>query len=159
MMLAYSNVAYGLMNDADRGTLEQLNMSGIRLSTIVTARSISTLIVNLITSIALLFIIILTTGYQFEIRILTVLLSIFIGIFSILGIGLIFGGLALIFKKVGSLLNIIQYFLIVFVIAIPDNIIIYNLLPFRPAGSILKKSKTLRKFTHCNDKLCLLYLY
>ena len=134
MMMAYSNVAYGIMDDANRGTLEQLNMSGIKLSTIVTARSISTLLVNLIVSTSLLFIIILKTGYKFEIRIFTVLLSIFIGIFSILGIGLIFGGLALIFKKISSLLNIIQYFLIGFVMVNPENPIIYYLLPFRPAA-------------------------
>ena len=134
MFMAYSNVAHGLMNDANRGTLEQLNMSGIKLSTIVTARSLSTLLVNFIVSSALLFIIILTTGYQFEIKIFTVLLSIFLGIFSILGIGLIFGGLALIFKKISSLLGIIQYFLIAFVVVNPESEIIHNLIPFRPAA-------------------------
>ncbi len=134
MFMAYSNVAHGLMNDANRGTLEQLNMSGIKLSTIVTARSLSTLLVNFIVSSALLYIIILTTGYQFEIKIFTVLLSIFLGIFSILGIGLIFGGLALIFKKISSLLGIIQYFLIAFVVVNPESEIIHKLIPFRPAA-------------------------
>jgi ABC-2 type transport system permease protein len=62
------------------------------------------------------------------------LLPVFIGIFSILGIGLIFGGLALIFKKIQSLLNIVQYFFIALVMVSPENEIIYNLLPFRPAA-------------------------
>jgi len=134
MATAYSGVAYGLTNDANRGTLEQLNMSGIKLSTIVTVRSLSDLLINLLVSITLLFIIIVTTKYKFEIKIFSILLPIFIGIFSILGIGLIFGGLALIFKKIQSLLNIVQYFFIALVMINPENKIIYNLLPFRPAA-------------------------
>lgn len=134
MMMTYSDIAYGLINDANRGTLEQLNMSGIKLSTIVTVRSLSNLLINLTVSIVLLFIIIVTTNYQFEIKIFSILLPVFIGIFSILGIGLIFGGLALIFKKIQSLLNIVQYFFIALVMVSPENEIIYNLLPFRPAA-------------------------
>ena len=134
MMMTYSSVAYGLINDANRGTLEQLNMSGIKLSTIVTVRSLSDLLINLIVSVVLLFFIIATTNYKFEIKIFSILLPIFIGIFSILGIGLIFGGLALIFKKIQSLLNIVQYFFIALVMVSPENEIIYNLLPFRPAA-------------------------
>jgi len=134
MLMAYTGAAYGVMHDANRGTLEQLNMSGIKLSTIVTIRSLSDLLINFIISIVLLFIIMLTTNYKLEIKIFSILLPIFIGIFSILGIGLIFGGLALIFKKVQSLLNIVQYFLIALVMVSPENSIIYNLIPFRPAA-------------------------
>ncbi len=134
MLMAYTGAAYGIIHDANRGTLEQLNMSGIKLSTIVTVRSLSDLLINFIISIVLLFIIMITTNYKLEIKIFSILLPIFIGIFSILGIGLIFGGLALIFKKVQSLLNIVQYFLIALVMVSPENSIIYNLIPFRPAA-------------------------
>lgn len=137
MMMTYSGVAHGLMNDANRGTLEQLNMSGIKLSTIVTVKSLSDLLINLIVSVALLFIIIITTNYEFEIKIFSILLPILIGIFSILGIGLIFGGLALIFKKVQSLINIVEYFFIALIMVNPENKIIYNLLPFRPAADMV----------------------
>lgn len=140
IVTSYSGIAYGLTNDANRGTLEQLNMSGIKLSTIVTVRSLSDLLINLIVSAVLLFIIIITTNYQFEIKIFSILLPIFIGIFGILGIGLIFGGLALIFKKIQSLLNIVQYFFIAFLMVSPENKIIYNLLPFRPAADIVMLS-------------------
>ena len=47
-----------------------------------------------------------TTNYWLDIKVGQLLILIFIGIFSILGIALIFGGLALIFKKIQSLLNI-----------------------------------------------------
>lgn len=137
MMMTYEGVAYGLTNDANRGTLEQLNMSGIRLSTIVTVRSLSDLLINMVVTVALLFIIMATTNYKLEIRIFSILLPIVIGIFSILGIGLIFGGLALIFKKIQALLNIVQYFLIALIMVNPGNKILYNLLPFRPSSDMV----------------------
>ncbi|NLY85981.1 MAG: ABC transporter permease [Tissierellia bacterium] len=132
MMMAYAGVAYGIIYDASRGTLEQLNMSDLRLSTIVTVRSISDLIVDLLISIILLYIIMATTNYRLQIKLFSILPPIFIGIFSILGIGLIFGGLALIFKKVQSLLNIVQYILVAFLMISPTSKIINGLIPFRP---------------------------
>lgn len=135
MMMAYSDAAYSLISDANRGTLEQLNMSSISLSCIITARTISNLLVNLVISIILLFIIMSTTNYWIEVKILSILIPIFLGIFSILGIGLICGGLALIFKKIQSLLNVIQYFLIGIVTINPKSEIISNIIPFRPAAN------------------------
>lgn len=140
MMMSYEGIAYGIINDASRGTLEQLNMSGIKLSTIVILRSISELLTDLIISFILLFIIMITTKYRLQISLISIILPIFLGVFSILGIGLICGGLALIFKKIQSLLSIIQYFLIAFIMINPNNTIIYNLIPFRPAADLVFQS-------------------
>ncbi|MBC8587813.1 hypothetical protein [Paratissierella segnis] len=151
MMMTYSGIAYGITNDAGRGTLEQLNMSGISLYIIVTIRGLSDLVVDIMVSIVLLFIIMFTTGHYLEIRILSILPPILIGIVSILGIGLICGGLAIIFKKVNSLLDIIQYFLIAFIMVSPKNKFVYNLLPFRPSSDkvmqIILGGQTLKDFT------------
>ncbi len=151
MMMIYSGISYGIINDASRGTLEQLNMSGINLSTIVTVRSLTDLLIDIIVSIVLLFIIMFTTNYYLEIKILSILPPILIGVFSILGIGLICGGLALIFKRIQSLLNIIQYFLIALLMFSPKNEFIYNLLPFRPSADnvmlIIMKGYSFNDFT------------
>lgn len=92
-----------------------------------------------------------TTGNYLEIKILSILPPILIGIISILGIGLICGGLAIIFKKINSLLDIIQYFLIAFIMISPNNKLIYNLLPFRPSSdkvmAIILGGQTLKDFT------------
>ena len=109
IMLAYSNIAYSIINYANRGTLEQLNMSNISLSQIVIVRSFSNLLLNIVFSIVLLFFI-EKNWLLAEIDLISILIPIFLGIFSILGIGLIFGGLALIFKKIQSLLNIVSIF-------------------------------------------------
>lgn len=139
MMMAYSDTSYSIINDASRGTLEQLSMSNLGLHNILIVRSICNLLVNLLISIVLLFIIMYTTGYWIHIKIVSILIPIFIGIFSILGIGLIFGGLALIFKKIQSILNIVQYFLIALLLPLPAsfNPIISSLIPFKPCSEMV----------------------
>lgn len=135
MMMVYSDVAYGITNDASRGTLEQLSMSDMGLHSILIMRSIANMLIYVLICFVLLVIIMATTNYWLHINIISMLLPIIMGIFSILGISLILGGLALIFKKVQSFLNIIQYFLIGLVIPGPYslNAVTSALLPFRPS--------------------------
>jgi ABC-2 type transport system permease protein len=133
MVMAYSDTANNVISDASRGTLEQISMSNLGLYNILIVRSITNLIVNLLVCFIVLFSIMVTTNYWLDIKIGQLLILILIGIFSILGIALIFGGLALIFKKIQSLLNIIQYFLIALVIPGPNSFsrLISSILPFR----------------------------
>lgn len=135
MILAYSDTANNIVGDANRGTLEQLNMSSLGLSSILVVRSLCNILISLLMSFILLFLIVITTQCSLNINIFSMLIPIFIGVFSILGISLIFGGLALIFKSIKSLLNIIQYFLVGLVLPTPQNLnpIISIILPFRPS--------------------------
>ncbi|NFF81611.1 hypothetical protein FC764_10235 [Clostridium botulinum] len=135
MLMAYSDTANNVINDANTGTLEQISMSNLGLYNILFARSICNLILDLFVCFVILLIIMFITGYWINIDVVSLLIIIFIGIFSILGISLVFGGLALIFKKIKSILNIIQYFLLGLIIpplgAFNDTI--SALLPFRKA--------------------------
>lgn len=141
MLMAYSDTANNVISDASRGTLEQISMSNLGLSSVLLVRSICNLIVNLLTCFAVLFFIMLTTGYWLNINIVPLLILIFLGVFSIFGISLIFGGLALIFKKIQSILNIVQYFLLGIVIpplgAFSDAVSL--LIPFRKAVELIFK--------------------
>lgn len=128
---AYSDIAYSIVNDASKGTLEQLNMSSMSLSTVLVVRGFANLLIDILFSMALLFIIMKTTNHWLEIEVFSILIPIFIGVFSILGIGLICGGLALIFKKVQSLLNMIQFFLIALIAITPKSKVVLEILPFR----------------------------
>ncbi|MBW4829351.1 MAG: hypothetical protein KZY61_10395 [Clostridiaceae bacterium] len=137
MIMSFVDIAYNVIDDANKGTLEQLNMSNINLSQILVVRSMANLLVNVLLSIVLLFIIMYTTNKWIELKILSIVIPIFIGIFSILGIGLICGGLALIFKKIQSLLNLAQFFLIGLVTVFPKSKFISGLIPFNyVAGKI-----------------------
>jgi ABC-2 type transport system permease protein len=134
MVIAYSSTAYSVINDANRGILEQISMSSLGLHNILIVRSITDSIINLLVSFAVLFSIMATTNYWLDINVGQILIVILMGIFSILGLSLIFAGLALIFKQIQSLLNIVQYFLIALVIIQTDHnhSLTSILLPFRP---------------------------
>lgn len=133
IVLAYSDISYGIINDANRGTLEQISMPAIGLSKIVLIRSFCELLFNLILSFVLLMIIILTTGKNLYLNPIMLLIPIFLGIFAIFGIGLIFGGLALIYKRIQSVLSIVQYFMVGLVLFNSSYKWVSFLIPFRPA--------------------------
>lgn len=136
MLIAYSSVAYSISSDASKGTLEQICMSSLGLHSVVIVRSIAELIINLIFCFVILFSIMATTGYWLNIDVLPLALIIVLGIFSIFGLSLVFGGLAIVFKQVNSLLNLVQYFLIGFVM-FDINLLASAFIPFRPAANII----------------------
>lgn len=144
MMMTYSETAYNITRDATSGTLEQVSMADLSLEAVLVMRSFTNLIVNLILCITTLFFIMLSTGYWLQIDVISLLISIFIGIFSIFGISLICGGLALIYKKIQSLLSLVQYLLIALVIPGVDSVepIISFFMPFRP--TIEKVTRVMR---------------
>ena len=84
-------------------------MSSLGLHSVVIVRSIANLFLNIIFCFLLLVVIMLTTGYWLNLNLISLVVIILIGIFSIFGISLILGGLAVIFKQINSFLNIIQY--------------------------------------------------
>lgn len=140
IVLAYSDIAYSIIRDAMRGTLEQLSMPPIGLHNILLIRGICNLLINLILSSIVLVLAMLSTGYYLKFNILMLIILIFGGILSLFGIGLILGGLALIFKKIQTLLNIIQFFVLALVIPGSNSNILTNLLPFRPSINIIYKT-------------------
>lgn len=132
MLIAYSSVAYGISSDATKGTLEQICMSSLGLHSVVIVRSIANLFINIIFCFILLIFIMYTTGYWLSLDIISLTVVIVIGIFSIFGISLILGGLAVVFKQINSFLNIVQ-FLLISLILFDISPLVSALLPFRPA--------------------------
>lgn len=150
MVMVYSDTAYSVVSDANTGTLEQISMSNLGLANVLIVRSIANLIINLVVCFIVLFAVMSTTGYWLNVDVLPLLVLIILGIFSILGISLIVGGLALIFKKIKSLLNIIQYFLIALVFNNSYSLISL-MLPFKPTilavYQIVLKGKSFMDFS------------
>ncbi|QSX05102.1 hypothetical protein JYG23_10435 [Sedimentibacter sp. zth1] len=112
MYMAYANIAYAIINDASKGTLEQIAMSNLGLHSVVIVRGICETIINFIMCFVVLFLAMYTSGRWINVKALQIIVILFIGMFSMFGIGLIFGGLAIIFKRINAVLNLVQYFLI-----------------------------------------------
>lgn len=135
MYMAYQDTAYSITNDSSTGTLEQISMSNLGLESVLITRSIANILINMAICFIVLLAIMNSTGYYLKGNLIAIVPPICIGIFSIMGIGLIFGGLALIFKRIKAILNIVQYFLIalVFPTEIGSEALSNLLIPFRPS--------------------------
>ncbi len=112
---AYFENSYDLAEESTIGTLEQLHLAPIGFHTIVLFRMISGYLLSIIYNISVLYLTMLTTGRWLDLPIFNFLLIVTLAIPSIYGIGYIFGGLALVYKKIESSLMLIQFILILFV--------------------------------------------
>lgn len=135
MIMAFFEISQSVISDAGKGTLEQLSMSSLGLHRVLVIRSLINLLISISICVVILILTMATSGYWLEIKVLQSIVVIGIGLFSMLGVSMIFAGIALIHKKVQSFLNIMQFLLLA--IVIPGNSAfgkgVSTLIPFRPS--------------------------
>lgn len=112
LMIAYQTVPHTVLQEAQEGTIEQLYMSPLGFVPLVSFKLISGAIVEMIIVVVLLILITASTGTVLNIDIFSLLPLIVIAIAGVSGIGFIFGGITLLFKRIQSYLQIIQFGLI-----------------------------------------------
>ena len=139
---AYSRLSYSLYNEALVGTLEQLYMSPFGFGWISSSIIIVAMITNVLTMSILIFFIIITTGSSFHFNVFPLIPVIIVTLQGVNGVGFIMGGLSLIFKKINSIFQIIQ-FAFIGLIAFPiDKVPLMKYLPLSMGYSIIRKIMT-----------------
>ncbi|HEY9845973.1 MAG TPA: ABC transporter permease [Candidatus Caenarcaniphilales bacterium] len=113
------DIAGGLQNEAQTGTLEQLFLSPFGASKVFLLRAIASLILQLILILSVLLIIIVLTGSRlsFPPSLLLPLLTVLLGAY---GLAFTMGSLALLLKRVQQLLGIFQFALL-FLLGVPTE--------------------------------------
>ncbi|RLA62537.1 MAG: hypothetical protein DRQ88_13415 [Epsilonproteobacteria bacterium] len=112
---AYFENSFDISEESTIGTLEQLYLAPIGFHIIIFFRMISGYLFSIFYNVSVLYLTMLTTGHWIELPIFHFLLIITLAIPSIYGIGYIFGGLALVYKKIENSLNVVQFALILLV--------------------------------------------
>lgn len=125
---SFQDPAELLMREAQWGTLEQLYMMPMGLSRIVAARVILMLAVNLAMGFVLLVVMMISTGRYLVVDLVTVVPLSILTLFTAVGLGFAFGGLALIYKRIGNVFLIVQFMLLA-ALAAPSEPYVLNLLP------------------------------
>jgi len=135
MLMIFFDTAQGVIEDANKGTLEQISMSGLGLNKVLIVKSLTNLLINIVICFVVLFSIMATTGYWLNMKVGQLLFILLLGSFSMIGLSMIFAGLALIFKRIQSFLNIMQYLLIALVLPGSSAFtpLVSSLIPFRPS--------------------------
>ncbi|WP_041078011.1 ABC transporter permease [Thermotoga caldifontis] len=106
-IFSFQGVAWGIIEEAQRGTLEQIFTSPIAFEYQMFFRMISDFLFNVLFAIPLMYFAAFTTGRRIGFDLPTLLYLMVAGTMSALGIGMILGGIALIFKRISSFIQIV----------------------------------------------------
>ena len=106
-----NSIGYEIINEAMRGTLEQLSMSPMGIWRIMSARLVSTTLINLVIVIVLLFVSMATAGQWLNVDVVSIAPIIILTLISMFGIGFVIAGISIILKQVQAFLQILQFIL------------------------------------------------
>lgn len=99
-------------NEAQYGTLEQLYISPFRFPTIMFAAVVSNVIISVTMGVANLLVVLLITQRALTLDVVTIVPILSLTILHAIGLSFLFGGIALLYKRIRSLFSIVQFFFI-----------------------------------------------
>ncbi|MEC5425697.1 ABC transporter permease [Virgibacillus sp. C22-A2] len=109
--MVINSIGWEVINEAMRGTLEQLGMSPMGMWRIMASRLVASTLLNSIIIVVLLYLSMLTTGQWLNIDIITILPILVLTLISMFGVGFIIAGISIILKQVQAFLQILQFIL------------------------------------------------
>lgn len=107
--IAFMDLSGTLSTEASQGTLEQLAMAPSGLSRVLLSRAVASLGYQIMIAAVFLLVMMATTGRWLHLDLLSILPVLVLTVSGVLGIGLIMGGLTLLYKQTGALLGILQF--------------------------------------------------
>jgi ABC-2 type transport system permease protein len=143
---AYRSVATNINAEAQWGTLEQLMMAVQPFKYVMVIKAAASILESLLYSCVLLVIMMVTTGRWLTIDLLTVGPIVLLAITSAVGVGLVLGGFALVYKQVGSFIEIAQFAFIALISAPAAGIEWARVLPISQGAAMLQEA--MREGTH-----------
>lgn len=108
----YQSLASSVTREAQWGTLEQLYMSPLGFGRVMALQALVNVLYSLLWGALLLPLMLLVTGESLELDALTVVPVAIMAVLSVMGVGFVFGGAAVVYKRVGNVFNLLQFGLI-----------------------------------------------
>jgi ABC-2 type transport system permease protein len=136
--VAYSAITKHITDEAQTGTLEQLHLSPHRFGSIMIGRALVQVGSGLLSALLLAVVAFIGTGRVPHIPLGQASALIALGALSLVGVGLVMGGLVLVFRRLTTLVAIFNLFLLAFAClpAYPGNAL--SVLPFAYAASAVR---------------------
>ena len=137
---AFSGLAWTIMHEAQWGTLEQLIVSPFSVVQLMATKLLANVLVSFLFGAIMLALMMVTTRKWLTVDLLTVGPIVVLGLLSIAGVGLLFGGLALLYKRIENGILFIETG-IIGLIAIPvDSFPGLEFLPLVQSGDLLQRA-------------------
>lgn len=106
---AYVSLAGNFTREASWGTLEQLYMSPLGFGRVTVIMACSNLVVSFIWGTLILGLMLLTLNRPISIDVVSAFPIAALAIMSVLGVGLTLGGFAVRYKRIGNVVNLLQF--------------------------------------------------
>jgi ABC-2 type transport system permease protein len=137
---SFSGVARSVTQESEWGTLEQLYMSPFGYGKVMVAGVLVSLLETLAWGGATLAFMIAVTGESLHLPVATVVVLTVFAVAPAVGLGFLFGGLALLYKRVENIFNIMQFALIGLIAAPTLGTVWARLLPISQGSYLLTRS-------------------
>lgn len=135
-IMGFSELAWGLISEAQTGTLEQLYLTPCGFKWVCGCTMISSLVLQSIPVFILLFIMMATTGQWLNLDFISLIPLLLITVLGAYGFGFALGGLALIFKRIQAIFQIFQFVFVGFLV-IPQRVPWAKFLPLSMGNSLI----------------------
>lgn len=135
---AYNELAFTFSREAAWGTLEQLYMSEVGFNRTMVLIAIVQVLVSFAWGTLMLIAMLLTTGEQIAINLVSVVPIAVLAIVSVLGLGFAFGGAAVLYKRISSVFNLVQFVFLGLVAAPVEQYPLLKYLPLTQGSYLLQ---------------------
>lgn len=133
-------LANRIHREAQWGTLEQLYLSPYRFTTVMLAAVFSSALTSAVVATSNLGLMLLLTQEKIAVDLVTIVPILVLTLLSAVGFGFVFAGLALIYKRIRSLLQMIQFLFVGFISAPYYDIPLFSLLPVTQGSGMLQRA-------------------
>lgn len=106
---AYQGLASSVTREAQWGTLERLHLSPLGFGRVMVTTAVSTVTVSFLYVVVILPLAMAATGTWLSVDLLTVVPVAVFGIATVIGIGFVFGGASVVYKRIDSVFRLLQF--------------------------------------------------
>ncbi|WP_238378446.1 ABC transporter permease [Haloarcula rubripromontorii] len=139
---AYADLTHDLTDEAQWGTLEQLSMSPFGFTEIVAVKTLVNLLGTFATGIALLISMMVTTGTWLSVAPLSVVVLCVLTLLPVVGLGFVFGGVALVYKQIEKVFPLIQLSFAALIVLPVGEYALLKLFPMSLGSHLLQRVMT-----------------
>ncbi len=137
---AYSGLPRDVTNESQWGTLEQLYMSPYGFGTVMTCKTVVNMVKSMVIGMVILGMMILTTQRTLTIGFVTITVISALALLSIIGVGFVFAGLAMVYKRVGNVTSLVQFAIIGLISSPSTGYEFVRLLPLAQGSDMLQRA-------------------
>ncbi|ERG89086.1 MAG: hypothetical protein J07HX5_01238 [halophilic archaeon J07HX5] len=138
--VAYSSLSYQVTREAQWGTLERLYISPHGFGTVMGLKTIVNVIMSFCWGLLLLVVMMGITGRWLTLDPLIVVPLVVLALMSVVGVGFLFAGLAIVYKRIENLFQIVQFSFVGLIAAPVGQIEWLKLLPLTHESYFLRRA-------------------